>query len=150
MLFWMRALGIEVSYPKIVKPQQAGKVARWMRKMLDAKGRCLLYANVSQAVRVCLAAQEQGFNLTGAAVRLSSEPLTPAKAEIMHRAAIQIVTSYGSVEAVAIGLGCARPAHVDEVHLATDAYALIAYPYAVPGIAVTVPAFNGVRFAAGV
>jgi hypothetical protein len=52
------------------------------------------------------------------------------------------VTSYGSVEAVAIGLGCSRPAYVDEVHLAMDAYALIGYPYSVPGLDVTVPAFN--------
>jgi phenylacetate-coenzyme A ligase PaaK-like adenylate-forming protein len=101
-----------------------------------------LYANVSQAVRVCVAAQEAGFDLAGAAIRLSSEPLTPAKAERMRRVGVQIVASYGSIETVAIGLGCARPTHVDEVHLATDAYALIDYPYCVPGIGITVPAFN--------
>jgi hypothetical protein len=142
MLFWMRASGIKVSFPHIVEPQRAVIVARWLRKALDAQGRCLLYANVSQAVRLCLAAQEQGFDLAGAAIRLSSEPLTPAKAEIMQRAGVQIVTSYGSVEAVAIGLGCGRRLHVDEVHLAMDAYALIDYPYPVPGLGTTVPAFN--------
>ena len=142
MLFWMRAWGIRVSFPEIVKPAEAVTVARWMRKTLDTHGRCLLYANVSQAVRVCVAAQEAGFDLAGAAIRLSSEPLTPAKAERMRRVGVQIVASYGSIETVAIGLGCARPAHVDEVHLATDAYALIDYPYCVPGIGITVPAFN--------
>ena len=113
-----------------------------MRKTLDTRGRCLLYANVSQAVRVCIAAQEQGFDLTGAAIRLSSEPLTPAKAERMRRVGIRTVASYGSIETVAIGLGCSQPAHVDEVHLAMDAYALIDYPYCVPGLGITVPAFN--------
>jgi hypothetical protein len=142
MLFWMRVLGIRVSFPEIVKPDQAATVARWIRRKLDTHGRCLLYANVSQAVRVCVAAREQGFDLEGAAIRLSSEPLTAAKAESMRRAGVHIVTSYGSVEAVAIGLGCRRPAHVDEVHLAMDAYALIAYPYRVPGPGLTVPAFN--------
>jgi phenylacetate-coenzyme A ligase PaaK-like adenylate-forming protein len=142
MLFWMRAWGIQVSFPEIVTPDQAATVARWMRETLDRQGRCLLYANVSQAVRVCVAAQEQGFNLAGAAIRLSSEPLTPAKAERMQRAGVQVVASYGSVEAVAIGLGCSRPIQVDEVHLAMDAYALIDYPYSVPGFGITVPAFN--------
>jgi hypothetical protein len=142
MLFWMRAWGIQVSFPEIVKPAQAATVAHWMRHTLDTHGRCLLYANVSQAVRVCVAAQEQGFDLAGAAIRLSSEPLTPAKAERMRCVGAQIVASYGSVEAVAIGLGCTRPVHVDEVHLAMDAYALIDYPYCVPGLGITVPAFN--------
>ena len=142
MLFWMRACGVQVSFPEIVRPAQASTVARWMRNTLDREGSCLLYANVSQAVRVCVAAEEQGFDLAGAAIRLSSEPLTPAKAERMRRVGAQIVASYGSVETVAIGLGCAQPLHVDEVHLAMDAYGLIDYPYAVPGLGITVPAFN--------
>jgi hypothetical protein len=142
MLLWMRALGIRVSFPEVVRPSQAATVARWMRKTLDADGRCLLYSNVSQAVRVSVAAQDGGFDLAGAAVFLSSEPLTRAKAERIERAGVRIVTGYGSVETGPIGLGCARRAHVDEVHLAMDAYALIDYPYSVPGIGVTVPAFN--------
>ncbi|HET7159673.1 MAG TPA: hypothetical protein VFI62_11800, partial [Burkholderiales bacterium] len=60
----------------------------------------------------------------------------------MQRVGVQIVASYGSVEAVAIGLGCSRAVHVDEVHLAMDAYALIDYPDSVPGHGITVPAFN--------
>ena len=142
MLFWMRASGVRVSFPRIVKPSQAATVARWMRETLDRHGRCLLFSNVSQAVRVCIAAQEQSLDLTGATIHLSSEPLTPAKAERIEQAGVRIVTAYGSVETGAIGLGCARRAHVDEVHLVMDAYALIDYPYAVPGIGVTVPAFN--------
>jgi hypothetical protein len=142
MVFWMRALGIRVSFPKVVRPSEAVTVARWMRKTLDADGRCLLYANVSHVVRVCVSAQDGGFDLAGAAVFLSSEPLTPAKAERIERAGVRIVTGYGSVETGPIGLGCARRAHVDEVHLAIDAYALIDSPYSVPGIDVTVPAFN--------
>jgi hypothetical protein len=113
-----------------------------MRNTLDTHGRCLLYANVSQAVRVCVAAQEQGFDLAGAAIFLSSEPLTPAKAERMQHAGVSIVTGYGSIETGAIGLGCAQRIYVDEVHLAMDAYALIDYPYCVPGLGITVSAFN--------
>jgi phenylacetate-coenzyme A ligase PaaK-like adenylate-forming protein len=93
-------------------------------------------------VRVSVAAEEHGFDLAGAAVFLSSEPLTPAKAERIVRAGVKIITGYGSVETGAIGLGCARRAHIDEVHLSMDAYALIDYPYSVPGLGVTVPAFN--------
>ena len=142
MLCCMRALGIRVSFPRVVEPAKAATVARRMRRTLDRHGQCLLYANVSQAVRASVAAEEGGFDLRGAAVFLSSEPLTAAKAERIERAGVRIITGYGSVETGAIGLGCARRAHVDEVHLAMDAYALIDYPYSVPGIGVTVPAFN--------
>src|SRR5262249_42749141 len=98
--------------------------------------------NVSQAVRAAVAAEECGFDLAGAAVFLSSEPLTHAKAERIERAGIRIIAGYGSVETGAMGLGCARRSRVDEVHLAMDAYALIDQPYEVPSIGVTVPAFN--------
>jgi hypothetical protein len=47
MLFWMRAFGLRVSLPEIVKPSEAVTVARWMRRTLDTHGRCLLYCNVS-------------------------------------------------------------------------------------------------------
>jgi hypothetical protein len=142
MLCCMRACGIRAAFPREAAPSEAIIVARRMRRVLDAAGRCLLYANVSQAVRAAVAAEDAGFDLAGAAVFLSSEPLTQAKAERIERAGIRIIAGYGSVETGAMGLGCARRARVDEVHLAMDAYALIDHPYEVPSIGVTVPAFN--------
>src|SRR5262249_12104546 len=129
MLCCMRACGIRAAFPRKRGPLKAIVVASHMRRVLDAEGSCLLYANVSQAVRAAVAAEECGFDLAGAAVFLSSEPLTHAKAERIERAGIRIIAGYGSVETGAMGLGCARRSRVDEVHLAMDAYALIDQPY---------------------
>lgn len=142
MLAWMRAAGLRVPIPEIVRPDNALVVARYLRKVLDAEGKAVLYSNVSQAVRVALAAAEAGFDLTGAAARLMSEPLTDAKAERIHRVGMHIISGYGSIETAAIGIGCAAPPEVDDVHLEMDAFALIDYAYAVPKTDLTVPAFN--------
>jgi hypothetical protein len=142
MIFWMRVLGVRVSPPQIVKLDQASVVARWMGDTLKTHRRCLLYAGVSRALRVCVAAAEEGIDLTGATMRIGGEPITPAKVQTMQRAGVRVLPAYGAVDAGAIGLGCAQPAETDEVHLCQDAFALTTYPYEVEGVGVRVPAFN--------
>jgi hypothetical protein len=101
-----------------------------------------LHAHVSNALRVCLAAQEAGFDLAGATVRAGGEAVTPAKVEAMERAGVRCIPGYGTVETGSLGLGCGRPAAAGEVHLLADAVALIDHPYAVAGAGGTVPTFH--------
>ncbi len=142
MLFWLRAYNAPVPFPQVVKPDDALIVARQVRNLLDRHERVLLYASVSQAVRVALAAQQAGFRLDGAGANLMSEPLTQAKAAHLVGAGMKIIAGYGSIETGRIGLGCAKYEQVDDVHIALDAFALIDYPYAVPNTDVVVPALN--------
>lgn len=142
MLFWLNANGVSAPVPQIVKPDNAIVVARAMRQLLDEHGQVVLYSNVSQAVRVSLAAVAAGIRLDGAAARLMSEPLTEAKSVRIHESGMRTIGGYGSIETGAIGIGCVHPNEVDDVHLEMDAFALIDYPYSVPNTGVTVPAFN--------
>jgi hypothetical protein len=142
MIFWMRRAGIHVPRPEVVRLERADLVARWAHDTARRHGRCLVSAPVSSAVRVCRAAAEAGLDLAGAVFRVGGEPMTPARAEIIAGAGARHIPSYSMVEAHAIGRGCARPAHVGDLHLIHDAYALIASPHPVGGSGLTVPAFN--------
>ena len=142
MLAWLRVSGAPLPFPEIVKPDDALVVARRIRALLDTHARVLLYSNVSQAVRVSLAAQQAGFRLDGAGARLMSEPLTQAKATHIRASGMTTLAGYGSIETGAMAFGCTNPLSVNDVHLALDAFAIIDYPYAVPNTDVTVPAFN--------
>jgi hypothetical protein len=142
ILLCMRLCGIRVPLPQVVRVDQAHVVARWLAETLKTHGRCLLYTQVSYAVRVCLAAQEAGLDLRGATIKAGGEPATPAKVRQIESAGVRYMSSYGMTEAGSIASGCARPVDGSDVHLFKDAYALVSYPHTVPATGITVPAFN--------
>ncbi len=142
MISCLRALNANIPSPKVVRGDAALSIARWMRDALDESGQCLVYSNVSHAVRLCLAAEQAGFDLADAVIRVGGEPVTEAKLKAMHRVGVKAIVTYGSIEANGIGLGCARPMCADEVHLASDVYAMISSPLSIGGFDVTVSAFN--------
>jgi hypothetical protein len=142
MMFWMRRYGLQVPSPELVRLDDAVVVARWAHDAARRHGRCLVTAAVSRGLRVCLAAEEAGFDLGGVVFRLGGEPMTPTKAEIMHRVGARYVPSYSMTEARSIARGCVQPAHLGDLHLIHDAYALVTFPHAVGASGVTVPAFN--------
>ncbi len=142
MAWWARRYGADIRGPTLARPENAQVVARAVRDTLDREGKCLLYASVSRAVRVATAAHKLGIDLSGTAMRLVSEPLTPVRRRQIEDSGARALAGYGSIETGVIALGCARPEHVDEVHLLTDAFALIEHPHAVPGTDTVVQAFN--------
>jgi hypothetical protein len=85
----------------------------------------VLRANASSAVRVCIAAEEAGLDISGTAMRVSAEPFTPAKAAIVRRAGCTAMSWYATGEVGIVGLPCGAPAEVDEVHFMADKLALI-------------------------
>jgi hypothetical protein len=141
-LFWMRAFGLRVPVPRIVRINEAEVIARRIRSVLDQHGKCLVYANVSAGLRIAVAAETSGLDLTGTTLRIGGEPITEAKVAPMRRAGARVLPIYGAIETGAIGVACARPAEVDHVHLASDSTALITYPVVVDSTGETVDAFN--------
>jgi hypothetical protein len=93
-------------------------------------------------LRVGLAAREAGFELTGATFMIAGEPPTPAKVREIHRSGARTFATYGMAESGRIGMGCARPNDVNDVHLLEDAFAVITHPQPVAGFDVTVPSFH--------
>jgi hypothetical protein len=142
ILLWLRLLGARVRGPEIVKLDHALQIANWIRDQLKAHSRCLLHTTPSQALRVAVAAQEAGIDLTGALARIGGEPVTPAKVATMQRVGLRVTPGYGMTETSTIALGCLHPAAADDYHLLKDAFALITFPFVLEAPGVTVPAFN--------
>jgi hypothetical protein len=117
-------------------------VARWVSETLEKEGSCLVITPVSRALRICLAAAEEGIDLTGAAFMVAGEPLTPGKEKGIRASGAGIFMSYGLCETGRMGMGCGRPADATDVHFMKDGFALIPYPRRVPGTDLTVEAFN--------
>lgn len=120
-----RAFGRAIPVPEHVPLQNAARIARW----LDARRRegapACFDTNASSAVRVCLAAREQGLDIAGTFFRVGGEPYTPAKARVMADSGSRAVCHYTMSEIGRVGLACAAPRDLDEVHLLTDKLAVI-------------------------
>jgi len=137
-----RLSGVPIPWPEPVSLDQAAVVAQWAAETLETHGACLIRTQVSKALRVCIAAREEGLDLRGATFMGGGEPPTPAKVREIARTGARYVPTYFFTEAGAVGLGCARPADVNDLHFLKDALALIQYPRQVPGSEIIVDAFH--------
>ena len=82
----------------------------------------------SAAVRLSLAAQEQGVDLKGLVFLLGAEPLTAARRQTIEASGARATPLYGSTEAVWTGGQCPFPQDGDEVHVLRDLHAVISGP----------------------
>jgi hypothetical protein len=121
---------------------QASVVARWAAETLQDHGKCLILTQVSRALRVCLAAREEGLDLTGTTFLVGGEPPTPAKVRVINSTGAGHFPVYTFAEAGRIAMGCCRPAEENDLHHLKDNVALIQFPRRVPGFDMTVGAFN--------
>lgn len=136
-----RVNGAPIPLPRYVPLDRSIVVTRAIADLLAKYGKCLVSSVVSRAVRVCLAASENGIDLSGATFLIAGEPLTRAKARIIQAAGARCYTNYG-MEAGRIAHGCACPLDETDVHVARDAIEIFARPTAVPGFDVSVPVLN--------
>jgi hypothetical protein len=142
MLAMARLAGTPLPWPEHVRLEDADVVARWAADALRRAGRCGLKTMVSRALRVALAAQELGIDLTGAVISGGGEPPTPAKVRAVRRTGARWISNYSMQEIGAIGCSCANPLDENDQHLLLDHLALITHSRAVPGFDVTVDAFQ--------
>jgi hypothetical protein len=109
-----------IPFPRHVPPEDADEAARWLSRALARTKTGYFFSFPSSAVRVCAAARERGYDISGAHFRVGSEPLTPAKQAEIHAAGARVFASYYTAETALVGMGCARPEAIDDVHLALD------------------------------
>jgi hypothetical protein len=136
-----RLSGVRIPAPELVNLDQAIVVARWAAETLKVQGVCLIRAHLSMALRIYIAAREEGLDLAGVIFMGGGEPPTPAKVSEITRAGERWIPNYFFSEAGAIGWGCARPADSNDIHLFKDALALIQFPRRVPNSGISVDAF---------
>ena len=136
-----RLSGVPIPWPEPVSLDQADVVARWAARTLQTHDTCLIITHVSKALRICIVAQEQGLDLTGVVLWGGGEPPTPAKVRQITEAGARWMPGYWFTEVGAVGMGCARPADENDIHLFRDAVALTQHPRQVSDTAFSVDAF---------
>jgi hypothetical protein len=125
-----RSIGAPLPEPEYVHQDDAVVIARWLADWRAAGRPAQLDTNSSSGVRVCLAALDHGLDISGSFFRLGSEPYTDAKAAVIHRTGCRAASHYATTELGRLGVACAAPEHVDEVHLLTEKFAFL--PRAAP------------------
>jgi hypothetical protein len=136
-----RLYGRPLPSPERVTMDQAAVVARWAVATRKARGGCVVRAHVSMSLRVCLAAQEEGLDLSGVTFISGGEPPTPAKVNAITRTGAGWLPVYISSDVGCIGAGCAQPVDGNDLHLFKDGVAVIQSERQVPGCDTPVPAF---------
>jgi len=129
-----RMYGRPIPKPEVVSMDHAAIVARWAAATRDARGACLVRAHVSMALRVALAAREEGLNLSGVTFMSGGEPPTPAKVSAITSTGATWFPVYISSDIGCIGAGCARPVDGNDQHFFKDGLAVIESSRRVPGV----------------
>ncbi len=137
-----RLSGVQIPWPEPVSIDRAIVVAQYVAEVLKAHGSCLVVVTVSRALRVCVEAEQEGFDLTGATFMIAGEPPTTAKVRGIIKTGARCFPTYGLAESGRIGMGCGNPMDSNDLHLLSDAFALIQHPRRVPGWELEVEAFN--------
>lgn len=138
-LSWARLMGGRLPTPEHAPLSETPAIARWLAGEIRRGSRPCLTTYASSAVRVCLAARQDGLDLTGAVFVTIGEPLTPAKRQAIEDIGARIVVRYAVTEAGILGYGCAAPQDCDDVHVLTDDLAVILHSRPVGSDGVTVP-----------
>ena len=136
-----RRSGADVPRPEFVPLDSAHVVAEWAVDAIGRAGRCVLRTHMSKALRVAVAAQERGWDLTGLLIESGGEPATPAKVERILASGASLVSNYFLMEAGPIGFGCPDSEDANDQHFQMDHLAMITSPRSVPASGESVNAF---------
>ncbi len=136
-----RLCGLPMPWPQPLSMDQAVDIARWAVDTVKKRGACMVGTPVSCALRVCVAAQKEGLDLTGTTFMVAGEPPTPAKVGGIERSGARYFTTYGLAETGRVGMGCTRPVSCNDLHFLKDSFALVQMPVQVPTSDMVVPAF---------
>jgi hypothetical protein len=137
-----RLSGARVSWPEYLPFDQAVVLARWARDRIKDSGGCVLGGSVSRMLRVAVAAQQDGIDLTGAILRGHGEPPTHAKVAQITRTGAKFYSGYAFTEVGSVGACCLASREPNDQHFLRDHLAIIQAPRQVPGFEIEVAAFS--------
>jgi hypothetical protein len=121
-----RRYGVAFPTPEHVPLADAHVVAEWLAEKRRLGTPALLSAGPPSAgVRICLAARDQGLDISGTVFRFTGEPYTEGKAQVVAEAGCRATSIYSATELNMIGVGCPAAEEPDEVHLAEDRLAVL-------------------------
>jgi len=137
-----RLMGVPLPRPEPVRTEDAVRVARWAATVVQESGACLIRTYVSLAVRVALAAVENGINLEGVVLMGGGEPPTPSKVRHIQMSGARWVPTYAFSEFGQVGVGCANPKSENDLHLFEDGIFLVPVERELPGWEAKVNVFH--------
>ena len=141
LVLFLRQLGVPAPWPEWVPMDQAITVARWAAQTVQEHGGCVINTYPSLALRVSLAAQEHGLDLTGLTLMGGGEPTSDARWRGITSSGARWAPYYSLTEAGNVGMGCANPADGNDVHWMKGQLGMIQYPRQLPASDLTVNAF---------
>jgi len=138
--------GKRIPLPEYTPLEHAVRVAEWLAQKKSEGAPAVLDVVTSVGVRVARAALDHGLDISGSVFRVGSEPFTEGRAAVCRQAGVTVFPHYAMTETGMIGLACAAPGEVDEVHLLKHRVAAIQRPHPVAGSDATVDALYYTTF----
>lgn len=133
IIYMSRLLGVPLAGPELVDLNNACQVAQWAAGALESHDSCMVYTFASSAVRVCMAARENGLKIAGTRFFVTGEPLTPQKKAEIEATGARAVPIYGISEAGVVAAGCTHDhPESDHCHYFKDTVGIIDYARKVP------------------
>lgn len=124
--FVARLLNYSIPRPEIVGRDEAPRIAKWLAEMTAGGIPAAMLCESNPAVRVCIAAKENGLDISGTLFSVGGEPYTPGKAAVLASAGASALVSYAMTEVGGVvGRSCANAIEIDDVHFFTHRLALI-------------------------
>jgi hypothetical protein len=136
-----RLAGAKVSSPQYLPFDEAVVLAQWAADQVKRAGACSIQGSVSRVLRIAIAAKTHGIDLTGAVLRGSGEPPTPAKVSKIVSTGATFRSSYAFSETGTVGSSCMHGTGPNDQHFMQDHLAMIQASRRVPGFDIEVPAF---------
>jgi hypothetical protein len=131
-LLALRLNGRRLPRPQLVLADDAIKVATWLAAKREEGKPALLVCRPASAVRTCVAAEENGLDISGTLFQMGGEPFTPAKAAVLARAGARASVRYAVSETSLAGFSCGEPDDIDDVHLMEPKIAAIQREHVTP------------------
>jgi hypothetical protein len=128
LVLMVRFQGCYFPFPEYVPLDNPLPIAKWIDSMLKKYGKCVLICSPSKAIRVCLSAEKHGLSLKGLNIQLGGEPMSDAKAKIMHRNGATTVERYSFNEVGALAQNCLKPSRPSDMHHLSHHSAIIQRP----------------------
>ena len=120
-----RLAGRPLPWPIYTPLSDPSALAKWLQQTLGAGDVPHLFTFPGSAVVLSRFAVENDYDIGGTWLTLSGEPITPARVAAIKSAGCHVIPRYGTMEVGAIGYGCTRGEHSDDMHLLTDMHGLI-------------------------
>jgi hypothetical protein len=120
-----RLWGSGLARPRYCPPHEAHGVASWLAEMTRRGSPGVVDTQASLGVRVCLAAQEHGLDISGTFFRFGGEPYTEAKAQVVAESGARAACHYTMGETGRLGVACGDPVALDDVHVLSDRLAVL-------------------------